>query len=80
MNRDNFETTLVLSTAHMPKPAPDFGGLRTAVHEFGWIVWPGDGAPDWICPTLEYAKIQSCSMVLYDRDATTIDHLQVWDW
>lgn len=77
-----FETTLVLSTGHMPKSQPDFGGLRTTEHEYGWVVWLSDAAevPEWIQPALNYARISSCSMVIFDRDAPEADHLQLWDW
>jgi hypothetical protein len=77
-----FETALVISTSHTPKSKPDFGELRTAEHEYGWVVWLSDAAtkPEWICPALEYARINSCTMIVYDRDAPKVDHLQLWDW
>jgi len=30
---------VVLSTAHMPKSEPDFGGLRAEPHEYGYILF-----------------------------------------
>lgn len=82
MSESIFETAMVLSTGHTPNSEPDFGELRTAKHEFGWIVWLSDAAdkPAWICPALEHARIRSCTMIVYDRDASEVDHLQLWDW
>ena len=81
-NESCFEKTLVLSTGHMPKSEPDFGELRATEHEYGWIVWLSDAAtkPDWIIPVIEYARKNSCSMIVYDRDAPNVAHLQLWDW
>ena len=83
MNSEHvFGTTLVLSTGHMPESEPDFGHFRKTEHEFGWMVWisPVAISPLWLRPAVQYALKNSCTMILFDRDALKVDHLQLWDW
>jgi len=77
------EKILALSTAHMPSTRPDFGGLRTAVFEYGVVVWvsePGEGVPEWITPAMTQAYEAECTLVLFDADCNDDPSLQAWDW
>lgn len=41
-NPENIRSMLDLSTVHVPGPNPDFGELRVAPHDHGWIIFvPG---------------------------------------
>jgi hypothetical protein len=77
------EKVLALSTAHMPNEDPDFGGLRAASFEYGFVVWvsePGDGVPEWITPAMKLAYNSGCTLILLDRDCSEDPDLPTWDW
>ena len=83
MSTPCLEKVLALSTAHMPRTNPDFGGLRTAPFEYGVVVWvsePGDGVPEWITPAMSLAYKSECTLVLFDRDCNEDPVLPTWDW
>ena len=79
----NVEKHLALSTAHMPSPMPKFGDVRYEDHEYGYVVWftdePEEGAP-WLRPILTIARDQGCNMVIFDRDALTLDGIKDYEW
>lgn len=77
------EKVLALSTAHMPRTDPDFGGLRAIDFEYGYFVFvaePGDGVPEWITPAMTVAYDGGCTLILFDRDCDKDDNLPTWDW
>lgn len=82
-NEGNFETILALSTAHMPSSVPDFGDVRVESHEYGWIVFVsrelGEGA-NWLHPIIKTALERECTLILFDRDASTFDGLKTYEW
>lgn len=86
---------LVLSTAHVTAETaillnetdcqkwPLVGGPYS---EYGWFVSAHDGdaldretSPDLIA-VIAYAKSKDCSMILFDRDADTVDELPTYEW
>jgi len=80
------ERVLVLSTAHMPSDAPDFGDIWFNEHESGYIVFVVDhrdaeaGWPEWFYPILGLANEQECSLINFDQDAEVLDSLKTYDW
>lgn len=83
MSDPYIEKLLALSTAHMPSEEPDFGGLRTIEHEYGYVVFvgePGDGVPEWITPAMTMAYDNECTLILFDRDCNEDVTLPTWDW
>lgn len=83
------EQMLALSTAHMPNPTPNFGELRSLDDEYGIIVFVysvfaedhhGEEVPQWIRPIMKLAREKGCRYIYFDRDVSTIDGLQTWDW
>lgn len=83
MHDRNIERILTLSTAHAPGPNPEFGDVRTADHEYGWIVFVAAGideGADWLRPILMIAWQGECTLILFDQDASTLDGVQVYDW
>lgn len=66
---------LLLSTAHLPLPDPDFGACRSTETEYGWVFWPldpDDLAPDalepWLATINRYAYKNECMIVEFDPD------------
>lgn len=90
MDRDNeigLMPMLDLSTAHMPEEDPDFGEVRTAPHEYGYVVWvtdpdpqTKDKIPSWLYPIIEAAYRSECVLINFDRDADTVEAFQKHDW
>ena len=74
---------LVFSTRHIPNAEPDFGEVRTAAHDYGWLVfvWSQDGeVPAWLEPILAAARAAGCTLVLFDRDAAVVESFETWEW
>lgn len=76
---------LDLSTAHVPNEDPDFGGLRTIAHKYGWIVFcpisdTDINIPNWIRPHLMVAWRHDCILINFDQAAETYDTLPTWEW
>lgn len=85
----NVYSMLDLSTAHIPDPEggfPDFGTLRSSVHEYGWIVFvvqdpPEDEEePDWIRQILAHARKYKCVLINFDQDASESDLFPTYEW
>ena len=73
---------LDLSTAHAPSDSPDFGELRVARHEYGWIVFvqPASNAPAWLTPIHVLAVQNDCILINFDRDGPCVDGLPTYEW
>lgn len=75
---------LDLSNAHIPSPTcTDFGSLRFAENEYGWVVWVSpneEDVPDWFQPIHDYAVKHSCVIINFDVDAEVMSDFQTWDW
>lgn len=65
------------------------GDFRIVSHQYGWIVFmhgrpePGERGPDmpaWFEPIARLAWRYDCSLVHFDRDASTLDGLETFDW
>lgn len=79
------EKVMVLSTAHMPNDEPEFGSIRHCNHQYGAFVFLGDyesigGLCPWLKPIVTLAMEKECSMVMFDRDAETVNGLEAWEW
>lgn len=82
-NYDNFSVALDLSTEHVPSSDPDFGDVRFESHEYGWIVWftdDEDEGAEWLRPILKIARENGCGLIVFDRDASTFDGLETYEW
>ena len=77
-----FEKVLTLSTAHMPETSPEFGTVRTAEHEYGYICFVSDQAvvPNWLKPIHDYAVEKECTLINFDRDADGVKGWREWEW
>lgn len=84
----NVRRYLDLSTAHVQDlDSPNFGDFRVEKHEYGWIMWTIDPdwvtsefeVPPWLRPIVDLARKLSCSLILFDRDAETLDGLAVYE-
>ena len=89
-----FQVVLDLNTSHMPGFDPDWGRLRVAVHEHGFIVFvegTGDTSeaatyewlrrePEWIRPAMALARKHDCLLVNFDRDGEVCEGLPTWEW
>jgi hypothetical protein len=67
---------LDLSTVHVPGPDPDWGGMRVAEHEYGWVVvvvpegpMGQDWLPEWFAPIQQQAVENDCLLVYFDSAA-----------
>ena len=76
------ETILSLSTAHLPSPDPDFGGLRFMEHEYGFFVFVAEceQEPEWLKPIVGLALELKCVGVLFDRDADESKRFTLYRW
>jgi len=83
------EHVLDLSTAHMPSGTPDWGKLRVAEHEYGFVVFVNGGLaedevediePEWTRPIMRLAREYDCLLVHFDQSADVVDDLPVWKW
>lgn len=80
------EKILVLSTKHMPESEPDFGGVRVAPHEYGYIVFlmsnalDTRGVPEWMEPAVDLAYVKGCSYINFDKDGGENEDLPSWEW
>jgi len=86
MSLGYIEKVLVLSTAHMPSEAPDFGpALRAVDHEYGFVVFVSpmtkpEYIPEWLRPIHAAAAARGCTLILFDRDGNEEPGFQTWDW
>ena len=85
----HLRTCLDLSTSHVAREPdemdddPDFGALRYAATEHGWIVWLSDDvndAPEWMQDIAKLGAKYGCLLINFDRDADEVEGLQVYDW
>lgn len=81
------ERALVLSTAHMPGPDPEFGDVGKADHEHGHVVFVvrgtteyDDRAAPWLRPVLAMARTYNASLINFDCDACEVPGLETWSW
>lgn len=91
-NDTHFEKMLILSTAHAPEPhmpddSPDFRPLRSSDDEYGWVLWVKSVGPEeicdipgWLLPIWKYASENSCTTILFDRDASKLERFKLYDW
>jgi hypothetical protein len=74
---------LDLSTAHMPDNDPDWGEVRVAEHEWGFVAFIApdlEGVPEWLKETFDFAIALKCGIINFDSDADIIERLPTWDW
>jgi hypothetical protein len=80
------EKSLTLSTAHMPSHAPDFKSVRSADHEYGYILFVADvedlaqSVPQWLRPIYSEALMHSCSTINFDCDANQESRFASYEW
>ena len=90
MQQPTLQTVLDLSTAHMPtvnegtELTNDFGDLRWAEHEHGFIVFVDSGAaegsvPMWLKKIHDYAVGSSCLLINFDSDADAWELFEEYD-
>ncbi len=83
-NKDSMlQSFLDLSTAHMPDNDPDWGEVRVAEHQWGFVLFIApdiEGVPGWLKETFDFAISLGCSMINFDADADVIERLPSWDW
>jgi hypothetical protein len=84
---DALGMVLQLSNFHIPQPIPDFGSLRSAETEYGWVFWtldPDSIATDsiepWLAAINRYANEHKCVMVEFDMDNEKCDLFESFDW
>jgi hypothetical protein len=88
----HIEKCLSLSTGHVNwdpvndvEPLNVGGGLRVAVHEYGWVVFTNPGVDEkelglWFRPIHTLALEEGATMVLFDRDIETSTDFHIYDW
>lgn len=90
------EKILVISTANIdPKTAEllnngeDFGIDDLFVREYGFIMFPhnvtnayeaGNNVPDCLRDAAEIAKLENCTMLVFDCDADSDSRLPEYNW
>lgn len=90
------EQTLVLSTAHLRESIatgdgdePRMDSVASYTGEYGWLVWagmdPDDGedghdAMQELRNLLNFAMLNGCKYVRFDRDADTIEGFPTYEW
>ena len=85
MGANGVASMLDLSTYHMPASSPDWGELRVAEHEHGWVVFvPGreyaERIPDWAEQVVARAIEFDCILINFDRDSEVVEGLPTWEW
>jgi len=87
--RNGVANMLDLSTSHMPASSPDWGDLRVAEHEHGWVVFVPGGlddeefeelVPEWARPVMRYALDFDCILINFDQDSEVVEGLPTWEW
>ncbi len=86
--KDHIEKMLVLSTGHAPSSSPSFGPFRYLEdEEYNWALFvksvsidDSSEIPLWLLPIWIYALKNSCSIILFDRDAIQLDQFKLYDW
>lgn len=80
-------TMLDLNTVHMPNSEPDFGKLRFAENEFGYVVWCigdssplRDAIPSWLAPIMDEANAKGCMLINFDSAADVDSQFRIYDW
>jgi hypothetical protein len=85
----NIQKVLDLSTAHVHRGFPEWGDVRIAEHEEGWILFvngdidpadPDYGIPEWLQPAYQKALDHGCSLINFDKDGDRDDTLPTWEW
>ena len=70
-------------------PCPNFGGLRWAPHQHGWVVFVMSGlptpeipevVPEWLRPAHALAVEYGCGLINFDQDGETYPDLPTWGW
>lgn len=80
------EKIVTLSNAHVPPDAiedSDWGPFRMSEHEHGWILFTfadAKSVPKWLGPIYDYAQKNHCVAIMFDRDASTSDRFEAYDW
>jgi len=81
-----YKRLLDLSTAHIPNTAPCFGPARIREFEYGYVVWVVNPKYDkwetaeWLRPIMEHAYDNDCMLILFDKDADTVEEFKTYDW
>lgn len=78
---------LDLWMGHCPGPDIDFGDVRYANHEHGWVVFVNPAMleharsfPDWLRPIMKKAIELDCILINFDTDAEQLEEFEVFDW
>lgn len=61
----------------------DSGGLRSASHEYGWVVFVYPDCPDvpeWLEDIHDHAVANDCTLILFDRDGDESELFKKYDW
>ena len=80
------ETSLALSTGHMPESEPDFGPATTATYMEGVFVLVSEHfvenpySPGWLIPIMKEAIEKKCSCIHFDMDAPFDNRFSIYDW
>jgi len=80
------EKALTLSTAHMPDEEPDFGSIRVAPHQYGFIIFVADidelalHVPQWLRPLYMEALNYECTLINFDADVSQDDRFKTYEW
>ena len=87
---ENVRSVLELSTANMPGTSPEWGRLRVAETEYGFVVflpYPSltsdeirEAIPEWFRPAWRFCVHNEIGLVHFDRDADPAEDLPTWEW
>jgi len=61
----------------------DTGALRSASHEYGWLVFVYPECPDvpeWLQAIHSRAVAEGCTVILFDNGAEVSDEFEQYDW
>lgn len=83
---DGVHKMLILSTAHQPSSAPDFGDLRALDYEYGCVLFVSSyheeegTVPKWLQPIHSYAVRNGCWRINFDADAEEVSMFETFEW
>ena len=83
LNNGHIDPSKVIETSDQDSDILDSGGLRSASHEYGWVVFVYPDCPDvpeWLEDIHDHAVANDCTLILFDRDGDESELFKKYDW